>query len=431
MQSEPTVSLIIPTYNRSTSLRRTLDALHAQIYPLQQVEVIVVADGCTDGTTEMLRHYEGPFALRVIEQSNQGPAAARNQGAAQARGRLLIFLDDDIEAAPSLIEAHVRAHAGQPYRVVIGYLPPVIPEPADFFRVELRGWWEAMFQPMRQPGYRYGYWNLLSGNFSLEAGLFARVGGFDTALRCHEDYELGIRLIKVGALLTFAADAWGYHHEVTDLDGSLLRQYQEGRADVMMVHRHPELCLAVRLAYLEQSWSFLDRWLRRLAFFWPAVGDRLTASLQRVLALLEWMRLRGRWRRLLYELLDYWYWRGIAEELSSRVAWADFLQDSLRQSRGDASEIGLDLRQGLQAAEQRLDAERPASVHLRYGQQPVGRIPPKPGAERLRGAHLRPILAADWVWPMLKALALESVIDQTIDPDRLLARFLIQYEESL
>ena len=50
---------------------------------------------------------------------------------------------------------------------------------------------------------------------------------------------------------------------------------------------------------------------------------------------------------------------------------------------------------------------------------------------RLRGAHLRPILATDLVWPMLKALALESVIDQTIDPDRLLARFLIQYEEFL
>ncbi|MBF8302594.1 MAG: glycosyl transferase family 2, partial [Candidatus Dadabacteria bacterium] len=56
----PTISIIIPTHNRSASLLRTLDALRVQTYPLQQVEVLVVADGCSDGTVEGLRHYTAP-----------------------------------------------------------------------------------------------------------------------------------------------------------------------------------------------------------------------------------------------------------------------------------------------------------------------------------------------------------------------------------
>jgi glycosyltransferase involved in cell wall biosynthesis len=431
MRDEPTVSVVIPTYNRKASLRRTLDALCAQTYPLQQVEIIVVTDGCTDGTAEILSHYEAPFTLRVIEQLNQGPSAARNQGAAQAKGQFLIFLDDDIESAPSLIEAHVRAHACQSGRVVIGYLPPVIQEPVDFFRIELRGWWEAMFQPMRQPGHRYGYWNLLSGNLSLEAELFACVGGFDPTLRCHEDYEFGVRLIKAGASLTFAADALGYHHEASDLNRSLQRKYQEGRVDVIIGRRYPELRPSMPLAHFWEPWSSLSRRLRHLAFAWPAGGDRLAASLQRTLDLLEWMRLRGRWSRLLYELLDYWYWRGAAEELSTQRALADFLRGGPARADEDAHEIELDLREGLEKAERRLDEERPAGACIRYGQWPVGRIPPQPGAERLRGVHLRPILATDLAWPLLRAMALEGVTGKALDTDQLFAEFSIQSLENV
>jgi len=429
MQGEPTVSVIIPTHNRSASLRRTLDALCVQTCPLQQVEVIVVANGCTDGTAETLRHYQAPFALHAIEQPGRGPAAARNHGAAQAKGRLLIFLDDDIEPVPVLVEAHLRAHADRPGRVVVGYVPPVIQEPADIFRIELRGWWEAMFQPMRHRAHRFGYWNLLSGNFSLEAELFARVGGFDPTLWCHEDYELGIRLIKTGASFSFAAAALGHHHEVTDLNRSLRRKYQEGRADVMIGRRYPDLCPSMLLAQFGEPWSRLSRILRPLAFAWPAGGDRLAAGLRGMLTVLEGMRLHGRWRRLLYNLLDYWYWRGVAEEFGTRHALADFLQNSLNHSSGDGPEIEIDLRDGLAAAEQRLDVERPAALHIRYGPQPVGHIAPRPGTERLRGAHLRRILATDLARPMLKALALDGVNDVAFDSDWVLTELAMQSEE--
>ena len=418
----PTISVIIPTHNRSTSLQRTLDALRVQTYPIQRVEVVVVADGCTDKTIDMLRHYEAPFALRAIEQSGQGAATARNRGAADAAGRLLLFLDDDVEPTPRLIEAHVRAHQHQSGQVVMGPYPPVLQEPLDFFRMELRAWWNDQFRAMRQPGHRYTYRDLVSGNLSLEAELFARVGGFDPAFRScgGEDYEFGARLIKADVPLTFTADALAYHHETSDLDRSFQRMRQEGYADVLISRRHPELRPTLRLAYFEAPGSRLSRILHILAFRWPTAGDALAARIRPALDLLERARMRSRWRRLCIKLRGYWYWRGVAEELGTRRALANFLQSGPVRVVAGVHEIELDLREGFEAAERRLDEERPAAARIRWGQQPVGRISPQPGAERLRGVHLRRILATDLAAPLLIGLAVEGAISSTTGAEQLL-----------
>jgi hypothetical protein len=220
----------------------------------------------------------------------------------------------------------------------------------------------------------------------------------------------------------------GYHHEVTDLDRSLWRKRQEGQADVMIGRRYPELLPSMPLYNFQEPWSPLTRRLRTLAFIHPAAGDKLATGLRKSLDVLEQIRLSGRWRRLLYALLDYWYWRGVAGELGSRRALADFVQCALDTAADEGHEIELDLQAGLEAAEQRLDVERPASACIRYGQQPVGRIVPQPGAERLRGHHLRPILANELSRPLLKALALARVPDEVSDPQYLLAEFARQEE---
>jgi len=166
--------VIIPTHNRCSVLRRTVDALKSQIYPLQKIEVLIVADGCTDDTVEMLGHYEAPFPLKIIPQSQLGPAEARNQGAAQASGDLFIFLDDDMRQR-RLSSRHMQKLMKQrPGHVVIGYLPPSLTLPNSFLGIGLRRWWGWTFQMMRQPGHRYTYRDLLTGNFSIEAILFRK-----------------------------------------------------------------------------------------------------------------------------------------------------------------------------------------------------------------------------------------------------------------
>ena len=117
-------------------MQRALHALSRQCYPLDAIEVLVVADGCTDDTAALPKDW--PMATRIIEQARQGAGAARNRGAAASAGRLLLFLDDDIEPWPGLVAAHAEAHAGAEDTVVIGYLPPELQHRRDFFAVMLR-----------------------------------------------------------------------------------------------------------------------------------------------------------------------------------------------------------------------------------------------------------------------------------------------------
>ncbi|HYE37152.1 glycosyltransferase family A protein [Methylocaldum sp.] len=87
----PLVSVVIPAYNAMAFLRQTLDSVLAQTY--DNLEVIVVDDGSTDGTSDLLHGYGE--RITVLRQANAGQAAARNYGARVARGDMLAFLDSD------------------------------------------------------------------------------------------------------------------------------------------------------------------------------------------------------------------------------------------------------------------------------------------------------------------------------------------------
>jgi glycosyltransferase involved in cell wall biosynthesis len=416
----PRVSVVVPTHNRAGRLATSLNAVARQDYPPDALEVIVVADGCTDDTAGAFAAWRPPFAARLIQQAASGPAAARNRGAAAARGRYLVFLDDDVEASPGLVGAHLEAHGGEGGQVVIGYLPARVGG-TDFFSIALRGWWDAMFQAMWTPGHRFTFRDLLSGNFSLERGLLEAVGGFETGLRCHEDYELGLRLIEAGARFRFAPQAVGFHDDRSDLAGALRRKFEEGRADLWMLARRPQLFAALPLKYIHWGTSKRRRLLCRLAVMSPRAGDGLARAFGYLLGLYERLRLRFRWRALLEDLLVYWYWRGLIAGGGPPDV------DAMRRRGADAARIpadavaDVDLAAGLEAAEHRLGRDRPVAVRLRYGPHPVGDVPAEPGAEPLRGEHLRPLLADPLLDGYLRALALAGELPPVIDAARVLA----------
>ena len=111
------------------------------------------------------------------------------------------------------------------------------------------------------------------------------------------------------------------------------------------------------------------------------------------------------------QLRVYWYWRGVVDEIGDQRRLANLLHGA-PQARGPVGkEIDLDLRDGLGAAERQLDEIRPMGVWIRFGPQPIGHIPAEPGAERLRGIHLRPFLAKELAQPLLTAIALERASD--------------------
>jgi len=197
----------------------------------------------------------------------------------------------------------------------------------------------------------------LSGNFSLEASLFARVGGFDPELWCHEDYELGVRLLKAGANFTFTAEALGYHHETVDVGRALQRKYQEGRADVLLGARHPELRAQLPLAQIERLPLLLSLILRSLVFSQRVMGDALVMPLPHLLNLLERLQLYRSWRRLLDGLYGYWYWRGVAAEVGNRQALDDFQQGSFLHAE-DTNHSQRDLTRGVSLLKAFLSTDR-------------------------------------------------------------------------
>lgn len=417
------VSVVIPTHNRRAVLQRAIESLAAQSYAPHLVEVIVVADGCTDGTERMV--INPPLAGRVLAQAHRGPAAARNTGAAAAHGDLLIFLDDDVEASPGLIEAHVRAQksVGTP-ALVIGHLPSKPEYAPDLFRIALRSWWDAMFERMRQPGHRFTYADVLSGNCSIPRDFFDMLGGFEERLRCHEDFELGYRALRAGAVVLFESSAAGWHDDMTDLARALWRKREEGVADVWLAREHRELWPALPLAKAPGP-SRRARLLQYLASSAPVPGDMFDIAARGYLRLLSRARARHRWRIVLDDLLFYSYWRGVAQALQETTF--DRFRKEMTSSfapRRDPHE--LDLTQGLAGAMRELDAVDAPGVVLQYRNVRVGTIEPQPWAEPLRGRHLPDLLRTTFNRPFADALVsgggLEAIAAPTEHVEALVSR---------
>ncbi len=398
----PAVTIVIPTRDRPESLIRTLRSRSRPDVPAGHFEVVVVNDGSRE--LPLARAADGPgFALRVLPNRGRGASAARNTGAAAARAPVLLFLDDDIEASPALVRAHLEAHR-RGASLTVGHLPALPAVATGFFAAALRNWWEAMFAEMRQPGHRFTFRDVLTGNCAIDAALFRRVGAFDVSLACHEDYELGVRAIAAGARLAFCEAAQGIHHEVTTLERALERKRAEGHADVALVRKHPELLPALPLGAAFSSLGPVLRGARRWPFTRRRATVALMAVLRRSLDLFEAARMRGRWHVRLYQLLGLAYWQGVASEVGTVGELAAVVHRTARACGRARRWLRVDLCEGLSRAEQRVESLRPDGIVVLYRGEAVGTLPPEPGAEPVHAAHLRAALAEPLAWPFLVSL---------------------------
>ena len=104
MEAKTQVSVIIPTYNRGWTIGESVDSVLAQDY--RDFELIVVDDGSTDNTPQVLDAYRG--AIKVFRQENKGVSAARNRGISEASGRFIAFLDSDDLWLPQKLSRQVE-----------------------------------------------------------------------------------------------------------------------------------------------------------------------------------------------------------------------------------------------------------------------------------------------------------------------------------
>lgn len=281
------VSVVIPTYNRRDRLAHVLLAL-AEQQEAEPYEVIVVSDGSSDGTDEYLAGDDVPLPVLALRQHNQGPAAARNLGVDRARGELIVFVDDDVVAGPTLIRAHRDAHVGSDGDLVV--IGPMLDPPDHVMSPWVR--WEqrmlakqygAMSNGDFEPTYRQFY----TGNASVMRARLTRAGGFDPRYRRAEDIEFAIRADHDGARFVFEPAAEGFHYAERTFDAWLNIARSYGRLEVEFsrgVGGDPELGFVTEKFDEQHS---LVRGAIKLTLRVPRVVDAVVPRTARIIRLLD------------------------------------------------------------------------------------------------------------------------------------------------
>lgn len=192
------LSVIVPTHNRQELLLRLLKSLAEQGIGADQYEVIVVSDGSDDGTCDAVRTLaQHRHQIRLIEQANRGPAAARNAAAREARGLILAFTDDDCIASPDWLEKLVKPFACEKVVGVQGrtttFTSEITPLTHQMLLEE-----KSHFVPTCNAAYR--------------RNVFQQLGGFDERFPYphNEDADLAWRFESAGRI-EFAPDAVVVH----------------------------------------------------------------------------------------------------------------------------------------------------------------------------------------------------------------------------
>jgi len=194
------VSVVIPTYNRSSILARTLESLATQTSDSPPFDVHVADDGSEEDIRSVVEAAVGLDAYyHRRERDRFGAGQARNLAAAAAKGDVVVFLDSDCLVGPEFTSGHAAWHAGGGKTVLIGGRSRAVMGSSD----ELADYQKRLRR--RTAGLQHGteiFRSLVTSNVSLPLDLFQEVGGFDE--RFHrwggEDTELGWRLWQAGAV---------------------------------------------------------------------------------------------------------------------------------------------------------------------------------------------------------------------------------------
>lgn len=199
------VSVVIPTYNRRDTLQQCLASVTHQTY--SNYEVIVVDDGSTDSTDEMIR-WRFPDVRYIRQRTNHGPAAARNLGIEVARGEIVAFTDDDCQLPPEFLSRIVEGYYRYPEVAGVGGF---LEAPEELLRSNPFARFEAY---VTHQVYRAGLQEYLGGfecpaggtnSMSYKKSVLVEVGGFDESFpyAAGEDADLKWRVVQRGYQLLY------------------------------------------------------------------------------------------------------------------------------------------------------------------------------------------------------------------------------------
>lgn len=226
------ISVIIPTFNGAKRITTCLAALLKQTEG-RHAEILVIDDGSTDNTVDVVRRFSS--RIRLISQANAGPAAARNRGAREAAGDVILFTDDDCEPAPGWLDEMLKPFEDPD---VIGakgaYRTRQKPLVARFVQAEYEDKYRFMTRSVD-----IDFIDTYSAAFRRVR--FLEIGGYDTdfPVACAEDVELSYRMSSKGWKMRFVPGAIVFHQHPDTLGRYLKKKFKFAFWRVLAVRKNP------------------------------------------------------------------------------------------------------------------------------------------------------------------------------------------------
>jgi glycosyltransferase involved in cell wall biosynthesis len=217
-------SVVIPTYNRPTQLSQCLEALAAQRYPREAFEVIVVDDGGTVPLTDIAEYFRDKLRIVFLQQSNAGPASARNTGIKHARGQYIAMTDDDCvpaadwlqQLATGLNRATDQLCGGR----ILNGLPRSVYSTASQVILDVVYSWQ-----WQQSAPRF----FTTNNLAISTEAFVKCGGLNPLFRDSEDREFCDRWMRIGGKLNYTREAVVYHKHHLNFRDFFWQHFNYGR----------------------------------------------------------------------------------------------------------------------------------------------------------------------------------------------------------
>ncbi|MEA1964957.1 MAG: glycosyltransferase [Candidatus Aerophobetes bacterium] len=247
-------SIVIPSYNRKEILKEVLTALFNQSYPQDKYEIVLVDDGSTDGTEQMISSLFSPCKVKYLRNKQRmGAPKTRNRGVKKAEGEFIIFVDSDVIVLSDFIEQHLNYHKKYGDVIVNGELIQI--SSLDEVGKKRKGVFDISFSPFD------------TANVSIRKKFLLEVGLFDESFSVYgwQDIELGYRLIKRGLKRKKNRSALGYHYKKKgyfNLNYLCEKEKRRGISGALYYKKYPEF--KVKLATQCNplfAFAFIGKWV--------------------------------------------------------------------------------------------------------------------------------------------------------------------------
>lgn len=227
------ISVVIPAHNEEKTIGNCLEGLITQTIDKDRYEIIVVDDGSTDNTPNIVNNFRG---VRLIRQKNQGPAAARNKGAEEARGEIILFTDSDCIPFDNWIEEMIKPF--DPNSEVVGVKGAYETKQRELIARFVQIEYEDKYDKLKKQT-NIDFIDTYAAGF--RRNVFLQANGFNREfpIACAEDVELSYRLANSGYKMIFNPKAKVSHLHPRSLMDYVKKKYKFSYWRMLAIKKHP------------------------------------------------------------------------------------------------------------------------------------------------------------------------------------------------